>query len=114
MANASSKSEHLKTFVIVYLNIILAQHFREPERGTNDIQRCHSKEIKKNLDGPVKNPRKPKVKFIQILLKFLEKILLFFLMTFLVINSDFQNFHPVFFKFHFFSAKNLLFKPKTT
>ena len=54
MANASSKSEHLKTFVIVYLNIILAQHFREPERGTNDIQRCHSKEIKENLDGPVK------------------------------------------------------------
>src|SRR6218665_1679619 len=40
-------------------------------------QCCHSNKIKKNLVGPIKNPRKPKVTFLYIWLRFLGKIQLF-------------------------------------
>src|SRR6218665_2571299 len=72
---------------------------------TGAHQRCHSEKIK-NLDGPIKNPRKPKVKFLCNWQKFHENATFSgknpheesvfnppkFLMTFLVINSDFQIF----------------------
>src|SRR6218665_120913 len=42
---------------------------------TKDEQRCHSKKYIKNLDAPITNPRKPKIKFLEIWiwLKFQEK-----------------------------------------
>src|SRR6218665_2805704 len=85
----------------------------------------------KTQDWAIKKPRKPKVKFLYVFGKFLEKIALFpiknklflkkclfirqnFLMTFfLVIASDFQILYPDFSNFAHFSPKMSYFLQKT-
>src|SRR6218665_1583248 len=84
----------------------------------------------KTQDWAIKNPRKPKVKFLYVFGTFLETIALFlkksklflkimsfcppkFLMTFfLAIASDFQIFYPDFSDFDHFSPKMSYFLQK--
>src|SRR6218665_1839281 len=87
----------------------------------------------KTQDWAIKKTRKPKVKFLYVFGKFLEKIALFlkksklFLkkcffyppkfsdMTFFLVNpSDFQIFYPDFSNFDHFSRKMSYFLQKTT
>src|SRR6218665_1792326 len=93
-------------------------------------QCCHSKKLK-TQDWAIKNPRKPKVKFLYVFGKFLEKIALFLKKSklpekmsfyppkfsddlFLVIASNFQICYPDFSNFDHFSPKISYFLQKTT
>src|SRR6218665_1986853 len=79
------------------------------------MQCCHSKKLK-TQDWAIKKPRKPKVKFLYVFEKFLEKIALFLKKSKLFLKKCLfirQIFYPDFSNFDHFSPKMSYFLQKT-